>query len=244
MGVRDLFHDMGYWLKPSRIPLLATLLSPVIAPAVAQTPGPIVVPLVTSGTVEGLNVHDQFVLYSGPFFQTPRDTVTIEGSPALKGYYSVIDDISNPLELIARDMSGNFIAHTTSGTSFWATNPPTYDNHLFFEPIQVGATTLERLLLQNPAPNPFTSHLARTIEIPSGFDAKVEADMYDISGRNIRQLYLGRTDGSLQITWDGRLNNGQVAAPGVYFFRIRVEGFDDNNKSFTLNNAAKVVKTR
>ena len=240
MGVKDIFHDVGYLLKPSRIPLVAVFLAPGIHSAVAQTSEPIVVPLVTSGTVEGLNLGDQFVLYSGPFFQTPRDTVTVEGSPDLKGYYSTIYDSSNPLELMARDMSGNFIA----GTRFCATNPPTYDNNLFFEPVQVGVPSLERLLLPNPYPNPFTSHLARTIEIPAGFNAWVDADVFDVAGRNVRDLYEGNAQGSMQLRWDGRLNNGQLATPGVYFFGTHVEGVDENNKPFSLNNIAKVVKTR
>ncbi|MFH1649133.1 MAG: hypothetical protein ABIA93_01125 [Candidatus Woesearchaeota archaeon] len=239
MGVKDLFHDIGYLLKPSRIPLVAALLSPLIAPAVAQTPAPGVV---TYGTIEGLDVGEQFVLYSGPSFQTPRDTVEVQGTPISKGYYSRIEDPSNQLELMAR--YENYDVHTSEGdTTFWAISPSAL-NDLSFEPVQVGVPSLERLLLSNPYPNPFTNQLARTIEMPAGFNARIVADVYDMQGRNIRDLYDGRAEGSLQITWDGRFNNGQVAAPGVYFFGTHVEGVDDNNKPFSLNKTAKVVKLR
>jgi FlgD Ig-like domain len=77
--------------------------------------------------------------------------------------------------------------------------------------------------LQQNAPNPFTS--ATRIELALPFAARVEIDVYDISGHLLRRLT--RTElpaGEHTMVWDGVDESGRRVANGVYFYRLRATG--------------------
>ena len=49
--------------------------------------------------------------------------------------------------------------------------------------------------------------------------------LYDLSGRKIRVLNeQQRTAGPIALSWDGEDEFGQMAAPGNYILRVRVQG--------------------
>ena len=51
----------------------------------------------------------------------------------------------------------------------------------------------------------------------------VEVTVFDISGRQVRQLYEGRDrSGRYGRVWDGRGADGRVVGPGLYVYRVRV----------------------
>ena len=51
----------------------------------------------------------------------------------------------------------------------------------------------------------------------------VEVTVFDISGRQVRQLYRGRDrSGQYGRLWDGRGADGRVVEPGLYVYRVRV----------------------
>lgn len=75
-------------------------------------------------------------------------------------------------------------------------------------------------VLEAPRPNPFRTSVALgyTLARPGGIDLAI----FDAQGRRVRTLASGeRPAGSTTATWDGRVDDGGVAANGVYFARLR-----------------------
>ena len=82
------------------------------------------------------------------------------------------------------------------------------------------------------APNPFTPNGdGINDEVTFSFDlflvlnqVDVQLEIYDLSGRRIAQIQTGgSTAGSLQVEWDGRDSQGQVAPPGIYLYRLAID---------------------
>ena len=49
--------------------------------------------------------------------------------------------------------------------------------------------------------------------------------LYDLSGRKVRVLHdQQQTVGPITLSWDGLDESGQLAAPGNYILRIKVQG--------------------
>ena len=49
-------------------------------------------------------------------------------------------------------------------------------------------------------------------------------DIFDLAGRRVRQVLVEeRTIGPAFYRWDGRLDSGELAAPGNYVWVLRVE---------------------
>jgi hypothetical protein len=70
------------------------------------------------------------------------------------------------------------------------------------------------------SPNPFLAHTSLTFTLAQA--EPVSLEVYDFSGRLVRSLVRGWLEsGPRGVTWDGRDNGGQRAAPGVYFARLR-----------------------
>ena len=54
-------------------------------------------------------------------------------------------------------------------------------------------------------------------------DRLVEVGVWDMSGRLVREVYVGRDHSGQYIqTWDGRDSNGQLVPPGLYVCRVAV----------------------
>lgn len=69
-------------------------------------------------------------------------------------------------------------------------------------------------------PNPFAT--STTIHL-SGMARKAERiklQIYDVSGRRVRELFLYPSSFVLGTTWDGRDNAGKIVSPGVYFLEL------------------------
>ena len=69
-----------------------------------------------------------------------------------------------------------------------------------------------------------------------GDDSPVEVHIYDLQGRLVRRLVEQRalSTGSYGIAWDGRDEQGEVAPPGVYLARLRV---DTDTEGSQIGNA-------
>ena len=69
-----------------------------------------------------------------------------------------------------------------------------------------------------------------------GDDSPVEVHIYDLQGRLIRRLVEQRalSTGSYGIAWDGRDGQGDIAPPGVYLARLRV---DTDTEGSQIGNA-------
>jgi flagellar hook assembly protein FlgD len=68
-------------------------------------------------------------------------------------------------------------------------------------------------------PNPFSYQTTIGYSIPS--EAYVSINIMNSRGESITTLFRGMAGkGRHSLTWDGTVNNGTTAAPGLYFIRI------------------------
>jgi hypothetical protein len=87
--------------------------------------------------------------------------------------------------------------------------------------VPVSAAPLSRTTARF-TPNPFSNSTEIGFEVPAG-GAEVRLQVHDATGRLVRILHTGGFPaGAGKIVWDGRDAQGREAAPGVYFYRLRV----------------------
>jgi FtsP/CotA-like multicopper oxidase with cupredoxin domain len=88
--------------------------------------------------------------------------------------------------------------------------------------VQSGATVPGVQLAQN-IPNPTTGVTRIAFAIPTG--ATVRLVVQDVAGRKIATLLnQWMTGGQHEVLWNGRAASGDTAPPGVYFYRLIVNG--------------------
>ena len=74
--------------------------------------------------------------------------------------------------------------------------------------------------LQPARPNPFERSTSVRFTVPSGASGSVA--VLDLGGRVLRTLRSGPFgSGPVDVTWDGRADDGERVRPGVYFIRLR-----------------------
>jgi len=89
--------------------------------------------------------------------------------------------------------------------------------------VGVGDGRKPRLEMGKPRPNPARGSVTVEFELPQA--AEVELTVYDTGGRRIRVLASGRmTEGLHSVSWAGQTDAGGTARPGVYFYRLSVNG--------------------
>lgn len=67
--------------------------------------------------------------------------------------------------------------------------------------------------------NPFTAATAIQFELPAA--ARVHVTLHGVDGRVVRRLLSGeRAAGRHTVAWDGALEGGTSAPPGIYFARV------------------------
>jgi hypothetical protein len=80
--------------------------------------------------------------------------------------------------------------------------------------------------LHQNAPNPFNPMTSIVYDVPVG-GGKVTLRIYDACGRLVRTLREDvETPGRKTVAWNGRNDNGQAVATGVYFYRMTAPGFE------------------
>jgi subtilisin family serine protease len=68
-------------------------------------------------------------------------------------------------------------------------------------------------------PNPFTGRTDFSVQLPAA--GSIDLRVFDNSGRVVRTFAGGSAvTAQARITWDGRNDDGQTVAPGVYFYRV------------------------
>ncbi len=83
--------------------------------------------------------------------------------------------------------------------------------------------------LKQNYPNPFSKssggNPSTTIPYSLSKAGNVSVDVFDISGRLIKNLFSGfRPSGNHQVIWDGRNSSGNKVASGTYFYQINYNG--------------------
>ncbi|MEJ2721444.1 MAG: FlgD immunoglobulin-like domain containing protein, partial [bacterium] len=82
-------------------------------------------------------------------------------------------------------------------------------------------------------PNPFNPNL--NIEFTLERRGEVELSIYDIRGRLVRRLIQDeRPAGPHVAQWDGKSDNGNQVASGIYFVRLEAMGRVDHRKAVMI----------
>ncbi len=104
----------------------------------------------------------------------------------------------------------------------------------YADPTAVGpSAALPGLLLEPSAPNPFRSSTTLSFSLP-GSD-RVEIGIYDVQGRQIRQLMDDRlAGGPSAVTWDGKDEAGQSVVSGVYFWKLKATSGEASQRMVLL----------
>jgi len=72
-------------------------------------------------------------------------------------------------------------------------------------------------------PNPFNSDTVIRFALPEGDD--VELAVFNLAGQQVATLVRGRREaGIYSVRWDGRDDRGRELASGVYLYRLRTSG--------------------
>jgi hypothetical protein len=91
-------------------------------------------------------------------------------------------------------------------------------------PTGVGSTPRASAVVLTPNyPNPFSART--TFDLDLSVDANVVVDVYDVAGRRVRHVELGRLSvGSRAMSFDGAGDDGRRLPSGVYFYRVSANG--------------------
>jgi FlgD Ig-like domain len=85
------------------------------------------------------------------------------------------------------------------------------------------------LTLSSNFPNPFSTETAVDLSLSEA--SAVEIEVFDVTGRRVREIALGRVEaGSRRMRFDGLRNDGRALPSGVYFYRVSASGTTVNRK--------------
>ncbi len=130
--------------------------------------------------------------------------------------------------LVKRDVF--FLHHFSSGT---LPGPGNLPKSLGGESEETAAVVTEYELAQN-YPNPFNPSTVIKFALPQA--GRVQLHIYNSAGQLVRTLANNElAQGWHELTWDGRDQNGQVVATGVYLYRIAAQD---------ASGATRFVETR
>jgi len=82
----------------------------------------------------------------------------------------------------------------------------------------------QRFVLRQNSPNPVLPSTATIIryELPFSGNAPVSLRIFNLLGQSVRELVNAvQPAGQYEARWDGRLENGEIAPAGIYFYQLR-----------------------
>jgi hypothetical protein len=98
---------------------------------------------------------------------------------------------------------------------------------------QITATPEPRITLHRSIPNPFTDATTIVYEIP--FQAHVTVTIYDVLGREVKQLLAAEQPaGRYSLTWNGINESGSSVSSGAYFLRLSAKDHTVTRKLMVL----------
>jgi PKD repeat protein len=94
----------------------------------------------------------------------------------------------------------------------------------------VGDVVPSRYALEQNVPNPFNPMTTIYFELPEA--ANVRLQVFDISGRLVRNLLNGASMGAgrQDVVWNGKDDSGQQVAAGVYFYHMSTGSFSETKR--------------
>ncbi|MBA7592045.1 hypothetical protein ES708_34218 [subsurface metagenome] len=100
-------------------------------------------------------------------------------------------------------------------------------------PVRVENIVPAEFELYENFPNPFNPTTTIQYSIPQ--NSTVTLKVYDTAGRKIKALENGyKTVGTHSVVWDGKDENGNAAASGIYFYRLQAKGSIKTGKMILL----------
>ncbi|WP_421897377.1 FlgD immunoglobulin-like domain containing protein [Marinoscillum sp.] len=127
-----------------------------------------------------------------------------------------------------RDIDGRLVIATHGNGTFQAFLE---DARLFTNQVSPG----EKLVSPQNFPNPFTRETTITYSLPQ--DGEVKIDLYDASGKLIRNLIWGpQYAGENRTIWDGTNNSGTRLKPGIYTYVLQFQGQQISKRIIYLPN--------
>ena len=124
-------------------------------------------------------------------------------------HYTVLRTICDALGLAP---FANAVSETPI-TDIWLS-----DSVLAVPPV-AGASAVK---LSDPSPNPSRGMTSARLSLPS--EAAIRAEIYDASGRRVREIVSGVRHGEVMLVWDGRDEFGRATRAGLYFLRVSAGG--------------------
>ncbi len=89
-------------------------------------------------------------------------------------------------------------------------------------------------------PNPFNP--STTISYAQPYQSSVELVIYDIMGAKVKSFNIpSQSAGYQSILWDGRNENGNQVASGIYLYRINIKSLE-TNETFVKNAKLMMLK--
>jgi hypothetical protein len=89
------------------------------------------------------------------------------------------------------------------------------------------------IALEQNQPNPFISHTWINYSLPE--QNNVSLIIFNVKGELVRTLQDGQQPaGRYSVGWNGLNNAGNPVSPGIYFYRLKTEGFTGTRKMFIL----------
>ncbi|HEX2961189.1 MAG TPA: T9SS type A sorting domain-containing protein, partial [Ignavibacteriales bacterium] len=90
-------------------------------------------------------------------------------------------------------------------------------------------------------PNPFSTNTTFTFQRNTGTPIDVKIRVYTVAGRMIKEIEgMSITDKFVRIDWDGRDNDGNLPANGVYLYKVIIKDPDGGGKQEVLGKLAVI----
>jgi len=101
------------------------------------------------------------------------------------------------------------------------------------------AVAPQHFALQQNSPNPISASTPSTViryELPFTSNVPVSLRIFNLLGQNVRELVNAmQPAGGYEAQWDGRLQNGEKAPAGIYFYQLRAGNQVATQKLMVLN---------
>jgi len=200
--------------------------------------------------IAGDEIADMLIEFSGAVTEMRELTASLDEEVEVGGMAGFMEEFDEFYQEVQRDFeipgSTTKIDERVVNLSAWFDNPPDsllqrfiwmWDDDdatsntlggLF--PLGFGTAVLEYrtealprdFVLDQNYPNPFNSDTVIRFALPTS--VHVELALYNLAGQQVTTLVQGvREAGTYAVRWDGRDDNGQELASGVYLYRLRAD---------------------